>query len=1795
MYGWAYLKTKFTDGSVSKSNPFVLSVRGPQGPQGQTGEIDTYGIIKIVNQQIDERGSLSFDTGYQSEDGYIHFTKNGEDIDGFTPFFVKGGGGSGGGGNNEAVMTSKNTTGWTRRSISTGTDCYISLTWSSIEDETPTGSGSMTITVNQITALQRNVDQGEVRINLKNYISNGDNRVVVKIEDAYGNSRSLIFNVSVVSLNLTSVFDGTQVFTGKINFTYIPTAAMRKTMHFQLDGTELETVDIFESGRQQTKVIPAQTHGSHSLEVWFTADIDGSIAESNRLTYSLVCTKPGNMTPIIASDFLYREIDQYSTILIPYRVYDPGSLYADITVNGRPLSVDRTIQNLSYQCTTPGLNTVTITCGEVEYLITFMVRSVDINVKAEDKDLVLYLTAKDRSNAEEHPNVWTYKDIETSFIGFNWTSDGWMTDNDGVSVMRVPNGGTVIVPYKLFQNDFRTSGKTIELEFAARDVREIKPIIFSGSNLIITPQLGTLTSEQSKIDMVYKEGDHIRLTFVVQKRTEQRLIMIYINGIMSGVVQYPVNDNFADKNSSNLVIRGDGCSVDIYAIRVYDNSLSKEQVLGNWIADTANGNDLLARYERNDIFNEYSAIVIDKLPKNLPYLILEAPELPQYKGDKKTIRGSYVDPSHPDKNFTFENAQFNVQGTSSQFYARKNYKGKYKKGFLVDGIQEAKISLHKDGVPVNVHCYKADVASSEGANNVELVRLYHDTCPVKTPAMVTDPRIRWGIDGYPIVIFWNDGTDTLFLGKYNLNNDKGTPEVFGFTDEDQSWEFKNNTSATMIFKSDDLSDWSNDFEARHPEDYEDISKLQEVVSWVKSTDGDIEKFKMEFENWFNKESALFYYLFTEMFLMVDNRAKNMFLTYISDWDRWTFFPYDFDTALGINNEGGLLVGNSYALEDIDHLEGGANVFNGQESVLWNNVREAYGTELVAMYKDLRSKGVWSYEKVNGMFSDHQAKWPEAIFNEDAQFKYIDPLINDGNAAYLSMLQGAKTSQRAWWLFNRFEYMDSKYCSGRALTNYITLRGYAKSDVTLTPYLDMYTNIKYGSYLVSKRANNHESVLLECPLTAVNDTEIYIYNADELVDIGDLSGLKVGFADFSMAVRLESLNLGGTDDYTNANMTELHIGNSTLLKNVNLQGCVNLSGSIDLSGCSNLEVVDARRTSIQGIDLPRTGTLTDLYLPETLTNLTLINQPDLVILDIPTFENVTTLWLENYSTCINVLSIVSQMAAGSRIRVLGLEQECTTISEIDTFIAQFSGMTGLDEHGNNTPTAQIGGTMYYHGRMEWSIWNQYKTNYPYLNIVPDSYSYRVQFINGNGEAISNQAVISGKSVHFPNTATKTATEQYTYELIGWTDIHDSQEVKYLIGDWYIPKTDKIFWPVFKAVIRKLTVNFYNGSTLLETHQVPYGAPPVYYGNDPVDTNSGLPFAGWDVLIPAIVQNTNFYAKFVAKPIRETIDDTWEEITKHILDGDYKERYKIGDVKILQDSILGPLYMSIVGFDVDIRKDGSTMPISWLSEQLYQIDGVYLPNNMPNGDLDYVWRDSTVRKKLEKFKDLFPPTLRIEPVEKLSGIRWAEDGRWPVSKTYDSIFIPGLQDIGTGSSQMNSSYVIDDVGEVYPALVNGLYSSFQTAEDRVKTRIYETEPCPYMLRDVGRNNNMKPLEVGVTGEYDTDVHITNARLNVHLIGFAIGVDPITIPDDWETIIGYAKAGTADKHYISGDNKGKAYYAKEGIFMWDGDSTDFQENFPFISQVAESYIPEDLTGFNREIMRSGLLNRNIIFFKF
>lgn len=1451
-----------------------------------------------------------------------------------------GGGGGGGGGSGDAggsIVTLTNETGWAKINVAKDIDVILSLQWSSIEDGNETGDGSLQVSVNSLTREIRQIPQGSFTVNVKDYLSTGNNRIAITVTDINGKYKTKNFLITVEQLVINSNFDSSIIRQGPVTFTFTPYGAFTKIIHFKLDQNELETMTTSISGRQMSAIIPVQAHGPHTLKVWFTAEIGEASIPSNELVYDIMWVAEGNNTPIISSNFNQTATTQYSTITVPFIVYTPDNPMSQVTIkmDGKVIStltdVDRTTHDIQFRMDEEGTHTITIQSGSASKEFTIEVEESEIDVEAETDSLALYLSSTGRSNLEENPATWKYNNIESKLTGFNFVSNGWIIDKNGQTALRINNGAYLTIPYKPFSTDFRETGKTIEIEFAVRDVQNYNVPIVScmsgGRGLNITPQFATLKSEQSEVTMQFKDEEHVRLTFVCEKRNEDRLLLAYVDAIPSGVIQYPTDDDFSQIDPATIRIGNNTCTVDIYCIRVYDNNLTHTQVMHNWIADTQDGSEMLARYSRNNIYDAYGQIVIDKLPSNLPYMVLQCPELPQYKGDKKIITGYYTDPTNPSKSFTFENCQINVQGTSSAPYARKNYDMQFKGGFTIGNKNEKNYTLAPGIIPFNRFVVKADVASSEGANNVELVKLYCDISPYKTREMEADPRVRQGIYGFPIVIFWTntDTGETSFLGKYNFNLPKRAPEPYGYSGNMESWEFQNNTSNLMLFKSDFFDTtmredpetgeakeaWRYDYEARFPSDeWTNFDTIQELEIFVVSTDrtkatgnsldtsvtyGDVTytndtaeyrlaKFREEFPTYAELDSFLFYYIFTELFLMVDSRAKNLFIGF-SGSDVTTpgriatrkavAEPYDMDTALGTNNEGSLVF--SYNLEDVDHTAGGADVFNGQTSVLWNNIRDAYPDKITSMYQNLRSNSLLSYDAIENRFETHQAMWPEAIWQEDSWFKYIIPLTDPDPGkqptdAYLDMMQGSKLQQRKWWLSNRFKYMDSKWNSGDALADVIQFRAYNTASMTVTPYSDLYVTVKYGSYTGKERAAAGQVVPMPVPVDSLSDTEIYVYSAPQIADVGDLSPFIPGWADFSKATRIQKIKIGdASENYNNGNFTRLSLGNNRLLKLLDVRNCSALGTgpqkTVDLSGCINLEEIYFDGTAISGVTLADTGIVRILHLPVTITNLTLINQTKITDFTCPDYSNIQTLRIENPAEAINIFNILNSMADGSRVRLYNFHWELTSLTELADIYEKLDKMRGLDQNGNNMDRAQLYGTVHVQATTGADL-AVVEGRYPGVTITYDEIVSNLYYYDFYGNTLLHTDIIANNgSGSWQDTPSKPSdTAQYTFgNFQGWSLQKESavaspNATRNITGDRKV-------YAAFTVSVRTYTVTFKydalhgNNGTLYTQYNVPYGGTPVYGGSTPTSSQGeDYVFDSWTPAIGPITGATTYIAVF-----------------------------------------------------------------------------------------------------------------------------------------------------------------------------------------------------------------------------------------------------------------------------------------------------------------------------------------------
>jgi len=1308
-------------------------------------------------------------------------------------------------------------------SVAQGEDVVLDMKYTSSDSEGITdGAGIGTITVNSVKKATIAVAQGNNSIDITRYLSTGANSVKISVENSEGTSKILIYEVTVIALAITTTVADMDIYTGNVNLPYVLTGQGSKVVHFIMDGYELATETVTATDSSRTFYIPKQYDGGHVFEMYAEAVADGQTIRSNTLRIGMMFRSDTMTDQAVLIMHKGGSIQQGESLTIPYMCYDPFSQSMEVTLgiyseggmlhSEKTITIDQTPKTWVTQDYPVGKTVFRISCGNASKEIEIEVAESDFDRAILTDSLALEFNASGRNNSEANPASWTYGDISATFSGFGWAgADGWIEDANGHTVLRFLPDDFMTIPYEPFAQDFRTSGYTIEAEFATHNVRDYDSIVVTSMNggrgFMIKSQQAELKSEQSSVSVQFKEDSKVRITFVVEQKSLSRFVYVYINGIMCGVTQYTDNDNFAQSNPVGITIGAESCGLDLYVLRIYNKGLTRHEQLNNFICDRPTLEERRELDEANDVLDDNKNVAISSLPMNIPYIILECEELPQFKGDKKKNKSvTFVDQMNPERSFTATGVQLDVQGTSSAGYPVKNYKVSLKSGLTYTNSGEASdgFPIFDGGLPGEVICLKADYASSENANNVCLVDYYEENCPYKTPPQMLDDRVRQGIRGFACCVFWQDTTtgEVKFLGKYNFNDDKSNENVFGFDREIypncECWEFKNNTANNVIFKEADFESvavnektgeeypaWTDDFEARFPDlddPYQDVTQFKRLCEWLVSCNRELadseeekaarlQKFKNEFDRYLIKDACIFYYLFTEIFLMVDNRAKNMFLTTF-DGEHWFPIPYDWDTACGINNEGELVF--DYNLEDTDTVNG-EDVFNGQHSALWCNVRDAFRPEITKMYQDLRSAGTLSYQTIKDKMERHQQTWPQSIWNEDAYIKWLNPYLLDGEDN-LAMLQGDKAAQRDFWLFNAFKYRDSKHDAGEAKTNYITLRAYQTGDIEITPYSHIWPTIKYGSSTTAIRGYKNETYLLPCKADNLNDSETYIYSADRIASIGDLSQLKVGYAIFSDAKKLQQIIIGSEEEgYENPNFTSLTVGNNELLTLVNVCNCTNEKFSgLDLSGCYGLETLLAKGTKLTGVSLPNGGHLKHIELPGTIANFTIQNQKNLETVVFEGYDNLTTLRVEG-TPGLNIEEIVLRSPILDRVRLVGVEWNATDESTLRATFDKLKNCIGMDAIGNNTALATVSGRVHISSISD-TLLEEINDVFPELIVVVNGVAkFFMRYVNYDNTLLYRYICNAGENAINPITEGLIAqpvrpnTETATYEYLGWSEI------------------------------------------------------------------------------------------------------------------------------------------------------------------------------------------------------------------------------------------------------------------------------------------------------------------------------------------------------------------------------------------------------------------------------------------
>ena len=1370
-----------------------------------------------------------------------------------------------------------------------GNSAVIEYNFTSVDNTgDTTGNGTATWRVGSTTVATTVAAQGKNSFDITQYLKNGANSIRLSITDSFGTIATKTWTITIVDFKIESIFDDTLFYSDEVTFRYTPYGDINKTVHFVLDGKEIAGVETTASGRQMTYTLAKQSHGAHLLKVYMTASINNQDVTSESVYKDIIWVEQGNTTPIIGCSMVEFTAKQYNTTSIKYVVYDPEHNPATVklSVDGKvasTLTVGRTAQIWSYKSTAIGKQSLTISCRRITKILTATIEKLDINVSPVTTNLAFDFNPSGKNNGEaDWLKINDNLTIEVS-DNFDTTNGGYQVDEDGDTYFCVKAGTAATIPYQLFADDAKKTGKNFKFIYKCTNVKNYEAQVLScfADNLgyTVKAQEATLKSEQNEISVPYCEDYYMELEFNILPDSEYTEMVMWVDGIPTRVKLYATSDSFTQTNPVGITIGSDDCDVIVYRMKAYTMNLTDDEILDNFIADAKNANEIINRYNRNDILDSSGGLDPDVLAEKCPDLRIIKLEVPVFTTGKKnkvpftSVQQIYKNGRTVD-NWISRDGIHNGQGTSSEYYgdSGRNLELNCKNGFtFADDTTADVYSMDENAIGINYFNVKVNIASSENINNAGLQGEYQEFNPYIRPARKKDPRVRDTMQFYPCVVFLKE-TDVdnavefkdgqwHFYAAGDIGNSKKNTVAQGMDPENHKEfivEVSNNTDPQCRFLSDDLSneEWGGDtsFEMRYQNPNCTEEEIQagrqawnDLLTWVVNADS--ETFVKEFEQHFIKDSLLFYYLFTERHTMVDNRAKNTFW-HTEDLVHWDLcMDYDNDTAMGNDNEGGLTL--TYGYEDTDTI-GTKSVFNASDSKVFCYIRDYMFDDLQSMFLQMEAKLTWSANRILNKFETLQNYKPERLWIADMRRKYFRPYEDKGTTSYLEMMNGSKKQQRRQFQKYQEKYIASKYVGSTTTSDVITIRGYTPTNWTgvkpdgtfhIVPYADSYVDVRFGSNLVRQRAKRGQTYTVKSPIAAMNDTEVYVYNASLMQSIGDIAPFYPGYTNFNQGVKMTDILIGSdVEGYQNTNMNDFSIGQNVLLERLNLENLPNLKKTIDLSNCKNLEEFLAEGSGITGVIFAPGGKIETAHLPA-IASLTGKNLYRLTDLTIASYANLTTLSLDNCNT-LDAKDIINKATGLTRVRVTGINWELDDTTLLD----RLAKMTGIDDNGYNSVHSVLMGTVHIPVMRQQRL-DEFAELWPDLEITYDSIitQFKVTFVNDNEEntVLDIQYVDKGTNAVDPitreidpiPTPTKESTIKLDYTFKGWDGS--------LTGIF----ADRTIKAVYNSKVREYTVKYVSKGLTLQESTGQYGSYIKYEGDTPTYTAEESAykynlFKGWD---------------------------------------------------------------------------------------------------------------------------------------------------------------------------------------------------------------------------------------------------------------------------------------------------------------------------------------------------------------
>lgn len=518
---------------------------------------------------------------------------------------------------------------------------------------------------------------------------------------------------------------------------------------FDDNNFDIRTANIKANQMGQSKPFTADCldYGAHSMHMRLGTEIsEGEWKYTNTITHELTFTK-GGTKPILTVPFYQLSATQYDTINIPFLIYDPDKAEVEVqfSVNGVPVSTDtynRNLQSIPYTFGTSGNLTLSLTSANAdpwEYEIAVAPLSLDV----EEVEGAVFSLQANRYSGNDGIRELQDKGLVTFSPNFDWINGGLKTEVDEKGNLRkyicIKNGTTMTINYNLFEQNALQSGKSFKFVFKAANCYDYNASVLScdesSCGLQVKAQNALFScTGVAPLNTYYCENSYIELELDIWKRDSSysetnppdNFIMYWIDGVPANVRPYSASiSEIRQTVAKPITIGSTDCDVYVYLVKIYEKYLSENEHLNSFILDAPNTEEMLARYERNNILDASGNISYSKLIEKNPTcnaFLYRIDRMTKNKEDK--IGGCdyqhyHSNPNEPDETAT--NVEIKVQGTSSAAYgvAAYNIDAKFKDGFYITktGKTTPGWSMSSTAIPINYFCTKVNVASCENANN----------------------------------------------------------------------------------------------------------------------------------------------------------------------------------------------------------------------------------------------------------------------------------------------------------------------------------------------------------------------------------------------------------------------------------------------------------------------------------------------------------------------------------------------------------------------------------------------------------------------------------------------------------------------------------------------------------------------------------------------------------------------------------------------------------------------------------------------------------------------------------------------------------------------------------------------------------------------------------------------------------------------------------------------------------------------------------------------------------------------